>query len=240
MGGAHQDQCRGARAATGTSAPNGAMLHRMDEYPWLLVVFALLAAAAYLVRWLGADQRIARTLRQARRTPVGSLRPGAARVKGLARKKDQVLTAPISGRPCLAYQIAVDEDQRLEAWQPLVRLTDAHPFLVDDGTGQVLVEPDRNLVLALDRDRTGQAPVFRIFSGDSEEIDRLVDFLRGRGIATEGWDGGRKRLRFSEGVLEDGEEVSVGGMVVDASRGLVLRGTSVVPILVSDRPDAHG
>jgi hypothetical protein len=214
--------------------------------PWLYPVAAACAAALIGVRYFSARRRIPRALRAAPRTQIGKLLPGVVRVTGRARKAEDSLVAPMTGRPCLGYQLSIDECQSAgdtAKWQPLVRLCDGHPFWVEDETGRVLVEPGDHLAMALDEDRRGGTGFFHRVSGDPDTFARLETFLKVRGIATTGWLGTRKQLRYSEGIIEDGETVSVGATAAawGAPAGrLSLRGTGDVPMLISDLPGAHG
>jgi hypothetical protein len=202
-------------------------------------------AAVLLVRYYRAPaRRAARVLRSVPRTRVLQLAPGPVRVTGRACKAEHALTAPVSGRPCVAYQLTIEEaipgqDQTV-TWRPVLRLADAHPFWVDDGTGRVLVEPDAHLELALDEDRRGGSG-FLDRVRDVDGVARLEAFLRMRGVVTDGWFGRRKH-RYREGVVEEGETVSVGATAVagESAGKLTLRGSEQVPIIVTDHPMSDG
>ena len=60
--------------------------------------------------------------------------------------------SPVSRRPCVWYRYSVEE-QRGNKWHPVGSGMSSDTFLLDDGTGQVVIDPDCAEILSRDRRR---------------------------------------------------------------------------------------
>lgn len=120
-----------------------------------------------------------------------------------------LLTAPISGRACVAWRVIVEVKKNVgksSYWDKLVDESDATDFALEDGSGRAIVD-GRALSLSLDFDASDKSNMF------AEGSPRLMDFLRERGIETHGLLL-KRALRAREGALERGERATVGGIGV--------------------------
>jgi hypothetical protein len=177
----------------------------------------------------GAEARARRALqRQAPPLTVAELAEGRpARITGTIIALDAV-EAPLTKRSC------VYAEQRSELYatgsnrmvRELPRASRGTPFLVDDGTGRVLVDPHG-------------ARVAMVFDHDSENVPE------GQGTNT-GFDrilerNSRGRVRHTEGVLQAGARIAVLGTCTrapaDAAAPLRLAAAAGAPLLISDSPD---
>lgn len=199
-------------------------------WPEVGVVSAVLAAYALIRVWRrGGDERALKwELANAPRTPIGRLSGGVACVVGRARGAGPPLTAPASGRRCLAFQLAVDETADGDA-REIGRLVGAAPFWIEDDTGRALVDPGAHFALALTRDVAVNT------AEPTEQRPELLQFLESKGVVTAGFLGTRP-LPCREGIIQDGETVVVGGYVVREVDGRGERsGPRQVPTLISLR-----
>lgn len=147
---------------------------------------------------------------------------GPVVLRGRARKAERALEAPFTGRACLAVQYAVEERRETKngsTWEEIHGGAGAVPFVLEDDTGSVLVEPDR-FRLGLDR-----AAAIRVDGGERppEQIREFVE-------RSEAVDSEEKTLdlkvvelnvgddrRYVEHRLEPGETVTVFGEAVPRS-----------------------
>jgi hypothetical protein len=211
------------------------------------IVIAGLTGKVVHALFLAPRVRLKRALKSTPRTHVHQIAEGAVRVTGTAHQRDGLLQAPISQRPCLAYQLCVDSFDD-EGMTTVLDLKDVRPFVVADQTGKVLVAPDGHFELALVEDAKG-SDVPRLMDANTRAL--LVPLLERANIPhTSSW--GPHRFRFREGVLEEGELVSVLGQAgrevhTDGERPhprspperIVLRGSSTVPLRISDDPSTQ-
>jgi len=166
----------------------------------------LFLAIAYAAWWNSADQRALRALASVPRRRLADAVDGeTVRIVGRAGLLSP-LTAPLSGRPCAAWRVIVQERRsrgKSSRWVTVVDDQETANFLVVDGQAKAFVDTGGAQVV-LDKDRQGTSGMFR------EPTQELVEFLSVRGVSTQGVLV-NKHMRFSEGVLEEGEPVAVLG-----------------------------
>jgi hypothetical protein len=218
-----------------------------------LAVLALGIAGAQSV-WPTRNRRIRRALAS---RPEGRVEGahGVVRLSGRIRRVGDLLIAPFSGRPCVAYEVVVDEPSRVREhgnqslpvaapWRRIVERREAIPFLVADETGEARIDLTGPYELSLTRDFTGDTGKFTQYA---DKHRALATFLAAIEVEPVEWSSGSRWFRYEEAVLEEGSRVSVSAnaeLEVDPSvqsagprelpRRLVLRGTEEVPLLISD------
>jgi CBS domain-containing protein len=211
----------------------------------VVVVGVLIRAAATS---MSEAEQVERELRLAPRATALGLADGASgRLAGVVTS-DATLRAPLTGRPCVAYVVRVDEkraDRRWSRWRERLHEVRGVPFTIDDGTGRALIDPSRSTLL-LHMDSTTRSGRFDSATPVEES------FLARHQFASTGWflD---KTLRDREGVIEAGERVAIVGRGLrqpdpDAAADphgapgmlptrVVIAGTAQQPVLVTDRED---
>ncbi|MBK1710361.1 GIDE domain-containing protein [Marichromatium gracile] len=107
---------------------------------WTIVT----AAALFALRWtLGRYH----DLRRVTDTPTARIRSaaqGQVELQGLAAPHQAPLLAPLTGAPCLWYRYRIEERRdsgRQQRWVKVEADSSEAPFLIDDGSGQCLVDP---------------------------------------------------------------------------------------------------
>jgi len=150
---------------------------------------------------------------------IGELEPGTVKINGEARRTDDgsALRSPISRKGAIGYVTRVEEPGggKSQSWETVYEDEEFVPFVVDDGTGEVRVEPPPEVSTAggmfpkrqVDIELT-QTTVW----GDEEPPERVKDFIK-RNEEVEEAEGVifDEDRRYSEGVIEPGEEVYVFG-----------------------------
>lgn len=143
------------------------------------------------------------------------------------------LVAPITGRACVSFDAVVLEDG--PARTVSTRGVRGTPFIIDDGTGKVLVDPRGAFIhVVYDKSEDGPLDLAKVADPD------LLAPLKGR----------TGQFRFDEGVLTIGERVAVTGLVSKAGSAeddpvyrrlaptdLRLTGAPDRPAVVSERPE---
>lgn len=169
----------------------------------ILGVVAAIAVLIFLAWYFSKEERLKRRLKATRVRLIADLRPGEpARVIGTAQPQGAALTAPVSGRTCVYYSAEV-RAKRGKHWRTIIREARGVPFLVDDGSGLALVDPQR-AELVLDRDASTR-------SGTFDDPDAAQQrFLARHGESGQGLLFNRS-LRYHEAVIEVGERVAVLG-----------------------------
>ena len=184
----------------------------MNEAALVLVVF--IALVAIFLRWyLSADQVTKRALRAVPFSRVRDAKSGAlVKLKGRVVRKGRALRSPLSSRACVHFCAEVEEKRSgskgRSYWATIADETESVDFYLDDGTGRALVRMDRAHV-ALVRDEHSR-------SGTFDDADaRQKAFLARHGKRSETLFGLVNRtLRYTEGALEEDEDVCVLGSAV--------------------------
>ncbi len=214
----------------------------------LTIVFLVLAGLGLGVWWFSADHVGKRRLLSVETTPIADAQAGAlVKITGRLLLADQAeLEGPLTGRRCVGYVVEVKERTQSGAkanWDTIIMKEDAVAFVVEDKTGKALVMASgAHLVLVRDG---------HVRSGSlSDHAERAEAFLKGHGTESETILRMKKALRYEEGVLERGEEVSVLGVAAwepvpdfmrsegeaDGATCLVLRPLRGGSLTISDDP----
>jgi hypothetical protein len=157
-------------------------------------------------------------------TRIRDLGGGTAEIKGTAHPADgaTAMESPITRADALAFHVEVEEwesgGDSGGHWETEHEEQRAVSMTVDDGTGEVRVEPPSDGGLNVDLTRT------KVGSGEEppEPIRRYVEREAGVDEATRHELGPLAigdRRRYSEGVIEPGEEVYVLGTAREADAG---------------------
>jgi hypothetical protein len=207
-------------------------------------VFALIAA-----RHAGHAATVKRALHEGRRVPIADF-PGAedARIDGRVVSAGSLLEAPISGRDCVAYYVAVKESRGKQGWAVILREQRQRDFIVEDRSGRAFVRV-AGAKIAVHKDQ-------HLHTGYLDEPTPAARKLLYRhGEKAEGLIFSRS-LRYEEGVIEEGELVAVRGHgdwepdpnpdpeAYSSYRGqpkrLVLRKPAEGELFISDEPVLFG
>jgi hypothetical protein len=179
----------------------------------ILIITAILTAAFIgthvCYQRFSAGGRLRRALRRAPRVSVADAPDGeVVRIVGRVRFADlEPLSAPVSNRRCAYYEIEVEERSgvgRNQSWSKVLEHKEhLERFVIEDETGRALVEPKApRVVLNMDT---------HLSSGMSKDPPlELRSFLMVHGVATEGLLF-NKTMQYTEGALEEGEQVTVLG-----------------------------
>jgi hypothetical protein len=126
------------------------------------------------------------------------------RIAGRAQLAGTPLEAPLTGRPCAAWEVVVEEFWPMHgAWAPVVRDARAVDFLLRDATGVALVTVRGGTVTL--------TPDTRFSSGWAPPAPRVAEFLRRYNQPPWGPMGPRS-LRCLEGVILDKAKVAAIGV----------------------------
>lgn len=172
---------------------------------------------------------------------------GPVEIEGTATVDEETATGLFSGTECLAYEYEAQEYRssgKSSSWQPLDDGGRAVPFLVEDETGTVTVDPtDAELHLSSWQERVkgGHEPPERIrrYIKMSEDVDSQQKSMN---LVVTEFNYGNDQ-RFIERRLDPGESVYVYGTVERAPAGEwgsgrvdahITSGERNTPLIISD------
>lgn len=172
-----------------------------------IVILLVIGGIAILSWYFGATQRLKRQLLAAKPWSLRELPEDThGRVIGQARAIGEQLTGPLTGRACVYYVAMVEEQRstgRSSYWKTVASETRGVPFMIDDGTGRAIIDPNGAQV-ALDFDGNSKSGTFN----NADPVQEA--FLARHGQKSEGWVF-NKTLRYREAMIEIGETISVLG-----------------------------
>jgi hypothetical protein len=219
----------------------------MNAYVALLAGFAAFVVWRSLYRdFMAGPRQINRDLARRPPTQIADITEGPVRVIGRARAIGERLTAPVTGRPCVAFHLKIERKWGNHSWDTVVEDREVPPFAIVDETGQAIVDPTGSLALALVPDAYGSDALLALH-GKEQHVYVARQLARDR----VGELGFAANIRFEEGIIEVGELIAIGGLAERepapegerptpraAPERLVLRGTPDEPLAISDWPEA--
>jgi hypothetical protein len=211
-----------------------------------------LGAKAVHSAYFCANARLRRALARTRPTPIAAAVDGLVHVRGMVVHRGTPLRGPLSERPCVAFEVWVeqraDEDKR---WRRIYHACQYQPFGIIDPTGEAAVEPGEGDHLLVQGSSKLMGGTRSRDGSETEHIGRVRKLVRQAGVSLESppLAGDEGYLRYYEGVIEPGTEVSVLGAAIrrvhaEAYRPepralaltLVLCGTPDQPLGISNEP----
>lgn len=177
---------------------------------WLITAgLATLSAttASSILESVTVRGRARRNAARTKRVPVDQVSPGRlVRIVGTVEYATDPLVAPFSARNCAHYEVAVEHQARAGGFRRTLVEARSSSFYVVDETGRALVDTSRSLV---------DVVVDHFWSARDIDVEtrfELERFLFHKGNLGLSHLHDPFALRYTEGVIEEGEVVSVVGV----------------------------
>ena len=218
----------------------------MKEF-YLIFIIAIIATVAILSYYFSKKQRVLRELKKSDAIPISRAKQGDyVKIIGKAIGGNQPLKAPLSGRSCLYYYVLV-EKKGDKTWHTYIEEEDGQDFFLETGYERAIVKPKgihfgfkRTLFVVDYKDKSG---VF------NDAKPHLEQFLKRYGKGSVNFIGLNKTLRYSEGIIEEGETIAVKGIAqwktlnepiegYSYSKLLTFTGDEKNKLIVTDLPQA--
>jgi hypothetical protein len=216
-------------------------------FPFFLFATVVIVVAVYNF-FFSDEAKVRRAIRSAHRVSIAEAKAGEiVRVAGKVKALGPLHAAPLSGRPCVYYEVSVEEYRssgKSGKWVEIIHDTDGSDFLVVDATGKARVST-REMKALIVRDHKRESGTL------NEAPPDLEAYLARHGRKSKGWIFNRN-IRYREGVLAPGEEVVVLGEAAweqdpdpteagtgyrNSPKRLVLRSRPDGLLLASDEPE---
>lgn len=179
----------------------------------IVLVVCIIAIIGFLVYYFSLKQRIIRKLKTIKTKPIGSLKTNElSKITGKALHVKEPLIAPFSNRPCIFYSIKIEQkvsNGKSTYWKKLIKEEKFQDFFVERNGDYVIVQPNQNpknylSYLVIDRKISSGT-----FNDPTPEFKKL---LTSYNINIKGFLGFNKPLRYTEGIIEVGEHITVAGI----------------------------
>ena len=215
------------------------------------VTLILLVALLWLALWFFNGKKVMlRTLGKLPATPVKQLQDHVfGKVSGKALHVKEPLIAPFSERKCVFYSVKIEKrvsSGKRSHWKTLVDDEQIQEFFVDAGDDFVIVQPNKsqkNYISHLVVDKTQRSGTF------NDPTPQFQRVLNRYSIESENFFGWNRTLRYSEGIIEVGENITVAGIVkwkqlktpiaeYPHSKIVCLVATDKQKLIITDLPEA--
>jgi hypothetical protein len=167
-----------------------------------------------------------------RRTPTTWINAlsGEGPVEVVGRTGQKTLESPIQKRPCVLWQVEVQEEKRdskrhTTSWSTVDKKLSSEPFEITDDTGKILIRPEgADLILSEDL---------------VSENSQTMALMSSLGIATTNWLGFDKKLRTIERIIAPEKEVFVIGKLQQGNGSNAIAGCADIPLVIADRGESQ-
>ena len=178
-----------------------------------IILFSLVIVIGSLIYYFSTKQKIIRTLSKLPIKQIGSLKNNElTRFSGKALHVKEPLIAPYSKRKCIFYVIKIEQKKssgKSSHWKTLVKEEKIQEFFLEKNGDFAIVRPKqfpKNYMSHLVVDKKAKSGTF---NDPTPKFKALLDFYN---INSEGFFGFNKQLRYSEAIIEIGEQITVAGV----------------------------
>lgn len=204
----------------------------------IIIVICVAATIGFLVYYFSLKQRIIRKLKTINIKPIGSLKTNElSKITGKALHVKEPLLAPFSKRPCIFYSIKIEERKssgKSSHWKTIYKEDKFQDFFVERNGDYVIVQPKQNPKNYLSHLVVDKKETSGTFKDPSPEFEEL---LKSYNINTTGFLGFNKALRYTEGIIEVGERITVAGIAKWKSLSQPIEGYSYSKIAALESSD---
>lgn len=192
---------------------------------------------------------IIRTLAKIPNKPTSSLKANElSKVSGKALHVKDPLIAPYSNRKCVFYQIIIEQKKstgKSSHWKTIVKEECFQEFFIQTKSDFVIVKPQEhpiNYICYLVKDKEQSSGTF------NDPTPQFQAVLNRYNIDAENFFGFNKSLRYKEGIIAIGEDITVAGIAkwktlsepipeYPYSKIATLESTEKQKIIITDLPE---
>ena len=179
-----------------------------------VIFISIVIIAGVLSYYFSTKQKVIRLLSKLPEQRIGSLKSNEfAKISGKAKSITNQLIAPYSKRKCVFYTIKIEQKKKSgknSKWKTIVKEEKVQDFLIEVNGDYILVKPNqdpKNYLSYLVVDSKTSSGAFNDASLKFESL------LKQYNINSQGFLGFNKQLRYTEGIIEIGEKITVAGTV---------------------------
>lgn len=210
-----------------------------------IIIFASIIIIFIASKFFNRIARIKRKLKKANYKKITHFRDGdVAKIVGQVEFADNPLIAPLSKRECAYYYILIEQKVSSNdgsRWKTIIEEEKSNAFLIKEGNGCALINCD-NIKSYIVQDKKYASGFL------NDATDNLESYLNKKGYESIGLFGFNKKIRYKEGVLEEGEEIALYGkgvwkeaielnLLEDYGKVLEITPTDKEAVYISDDPD---
>lgn len=220
----------------------------LDGFIFFGIVIVGIAIIAFLVTYFGSKQKMIRKLKEIPRSSINNIKVNQlTKVTGKAVPINEPLIAPYSQRACVFYKIKIERKRKSgknSYWDTMVNEEEIQSFFLEKNSELLIVNPSKHLKnykshLVVDKTTSSGT-----FNEPTAQFKALLDHYD---IKHTDFIGFNKQIRYSEAIVEIGEEITVAGIAkwktlnepiagYSYSKIATLESTPEQPLLITDLP----
>ncbi len=189
------------------------LLIASSSYVFPIIIFLIVGLIVFLAYYFSTKQKIIRTLSKLPIKQIGSLKNNElTRFSGKALHVKEPLIAPFSKRKCIFYVMKIEQKKsngKSSHWKTIVNEEKVQEFFLERNGDFAIVKPKqnpKNYMSHLVIDKKTNSGTF------NDPSPKFKELLNHYNINSETFFGFNKSLRYSEGIIEIGEEITVAGI----------------------------
>lgn len=189
------------------------LLVNNDNIAAIAIIATIIGVVVFTSYYFGRRQRVLRALKDFKAKRITQFRTNElTKTTGKVLHVHEPLIAPYSKRKCVAYHITIEAHKstgKSSHWRVVVSEHDIQDFFVEQRGEVVMVKPikhPKNYKSFMVSDSSANSGTF---NDPTSEFKRLLDKY---GVDSTNLLGFNKRLRYTERIIEVGEEITVGGI----------------------------
>ncbi len=180
----------------------------------IIAIFVLFfGTIVFLGYYFSRKRVIIRTLSKIPLKPASGLRTNElSKVSGKALHVKEPLLAPYSQRKCVFYQIKIQQkvsNVKSSHWRTIVEEEKSQEFFIETKSDFVIIKPTdhpKNYISYLVKDKKQSSGTF------NDPTPQFENLLNRYNINSQTYFGFNKSLRYREGIIEIGEQITVAGI----------------------------
>lgn len=177
------------------------------------LIISIIGIVIFCIYYFSAKKVIIRTLSKIPNKPLGSIKPNELiKVTGKALHVKEPLIAPLSKRKCVFYAMKIEQKKstgKSSYWKTLIDEQKFQEFFIDMKGEYVIIKPvenPRNYISYLVPDKNVSSGTF------NDPTPEFESLLKGYHIESTNFFGFNKQLKYTEGIIEIGEVITVAGI----------------------------
>lgn len=197
-----------------------------------IIFVAIIIIIIVLSYFFSAKQVVIRKLSKLQLKRIGSLRINEfSKISGKALSTSNPLIAPYSKRKCVFYSIKIEQKKKSgknSKWKTIVKEDNIQGFFIEKNGDFVIVSPTKNpknYMSYLVKDAKVNSGSF------NDPSPKFNVLLKHYNINSENFFGFNKTLRYTEGVIEIGEQITVAGLVKSKTLDFKIEGYNYSKIM---------
>lgn len=177
------------------------------------IIIIVVGSIIFLSYYFSIKQVVLRKLSKIPRKSVGGLKTNElTKVSGKALHVKEPLIAPLSGRKCVFYSIKIQKrvsNGKSSHWKTIIKEEKTQEFFISSNGDFVIVQPSqspKNYISYLIKDKRASSGAF------NDPTPEFNSLLKRYHIDPKSFLGFNRSLRYTEGIIEIGERITVAGI----------------------------